>query len=1160
MASSNRKNSTGVLYHKKNKELWAALEPNKFKEYLIKNDTYKTDSKWSLKGGVLQGRCRAPEHAGKDIHPSMIINLKKGYSKCHTCGHYEHDLGRILGPITGKDPKVALKEIQSHFNIKVYKSNDFKDSEVYSKHVSMKNQLAKVFNHDLVAAIDLYREGTLKDSELFYAENMIAYLEKRDPLILDYASNLPLGIFVSSSRLTATARSLGISGSYIESMKEYLSKNMVEYYIGALVLVYHETMTDVSRFRLRLQDSVDETGKVEKVIRAIADPHTPDLGIFGLGHNAGVMGVQNKNPIALMCEGEFDALAVMVNQMHLNDPSWIPLCHSGNAASGKITALESTPIRKVMYVPDHDSGGINNTKLLLSNNHTLDISIFNWPLDILVASAPSTDLSDSISAYGFTKVNSALRELTKNYASREAWAKHRVTTECRGLDVDIPADFAAIKEIAQEYAACIGSITDHKKHEEVKKWLSDVLTNAGVSAADITSITVSASTEDDPEQEFISLISITLDNDFHFVAYEPEDRKITIWDKKKRNISFLRTSSEAGLKTDIGNTIGDLKSWVIGEVPGGLPGFVKYVDREEKQKRSYVHIDTMLGDFIRLAIRGKTPNLKELSSFEKYTRGVHWLDTSNGKQLFNINGNHVYKGYFSPDGDLFWEELSVPVYEKYYFDLSKPAWSENFDSVQNLRNAPDIPLAKLLERNMDIINIGWTFQNQKPEVDLLGAWATLVTIAKIFPSNMQFLASNERSCGKSALYAECFGGGKGTSINITEHTHYADNITPAGMKQMMDGAALPLILDEFDNQSGMRGTQEKQEEVMTMLRTSSGGDGIFIQGTTTGKPRVYRFSVSTMLAGIDPSMTEANQTRLITTDLKSGLDGRLPPQASILAKYSAEEIRETRMWNTLSTFKHIPSILSAYSEITTQLLEDPDMFGKNIMQRFKDSLVKLLSVFKAAYPGTDIWKEVGTRICNAKKAKLATLKDATANADLVDAILYTVGVEVSSQIERRTYSLIQLLSSGEIAGDQSTINQSNAGVWLQPSLKLVGSQNVMRYYLFIQWKNISSTLFKFNSRWKQPPAQLKTIASRHCKILKDHEAEAIYRKEKAIPGWVGGSGTGSYSVLDVTDYIEEGAKRQQEYYDGSTSNEYINSLPTAEAKVEEADGAAFSDI
>lgn len=1151
-----RKNTAGTLSRKKESELWAALDPVKLKEYLAKYDTYKDAANWSLKGSALSGRCRAPEHAGKDLHPSMVIYPKKGFAKCYTCGHYETSVGRILAPIVNKDPKTALKDIQSHFNVKIYKANDIKDSEDFTKHVNMKNLLAKVFNQELCEAIDLYRAGTLKDSELYYAETMVSYLAKRDPLILDYAANLPIGIFVDAQRLTNTARGMGINGSIVEAMKEYLKVNMVEYYLGALVLIYHENMKDVSRFRLRLPDSVNENGKAEKVIRAIADAFTQDLGIFGLGCNAGILDVHERNPKALLCEGEFDTIAIMINQMVLNDPTWIPLCHSGNTAAKNLSALENTPISIIYYVPDHDTGGINNTKLVLSNNHALDIKIFNWPVGITVPSAPSTDVSDSIATYGFEKVNKEFREVDKNYAKREAWARNRVNDECRDLNPDDSADFNAIKECAQEYAACVGDINNPSTHDIVKKWLCDVLTAIGVSSSEITSITVAASSEDDPEQEFVTLVALTLENRYYFVAYDNQERKITLWDKSKRHISYLRTASEAGMKSDIGNTLGDIRQWVVGEVPGGLPAFIKFSDHDEKQARNYLQIDQVTGEYLRMAIRHKIPQLLPMESFERYADGVHWLKTSAGDRLFVVNGNHVYMGYFNEEG-LFWEELNVPIYEGYYFDLSKNSWTDNIKSVQDLRNAPDVDLSTILEKNTGIIEVGWTFLNQKSESSILGAWATLATIVKIFGSNLQFLASNERSCGKSALYAELFGGGKHTNINITEHTQYVDNITPAGMRQAMDGSSRILIIDEFDNQKGSRGTQEKQEEVLLMLRTASGGDGIFMQGTTTGKPRVYRFSVSTMLAGIDPEMTEANQTRLITTDLKSGLDGRLPPQATILEKYTQEELRELRMWNTLSTFKHVPQILSAYNEVNKAILDNSDLFGEGVMQRFKESLAKIVCVFKAAYPEKDTWLAIGKEICNAKKLKLATLKNATANADLIESLLFTNGVEVATPVEKKIYSIVQLLSSSDIIGDQSPINNSNTGVWLQPSFEIGQNGNEQKYYLFIQWKNISSTLFKYNQRWKQSPAQLKNIAGRHPQVLKEADARALYQKEKAIPAWIGGTSEGSYSVLDVTEYVVESHEREQAFHQYSQSPEFVNSLPDTENK---EDGTKFGSI
>jgi hypothetical protein len=361
----------------------------------------------------------------------------------------------------------------------------------------------------------------------------------------------------------------------------------------------------------------------------------------------------------------------------------------------------------------------------------------------------------------------------------------------------------------------------------------------------------------------------------------------------------------------------------------------------------------------------------------------------------------------------------------------------------------------------------------------------------------------------------------------------------------MDGSARILIIDEFDNQKGSRGTQEKQEEVLTMLRTASGGDGVFLQGTTSGRPRKYRFSVSTMLAGIDPEMTEANQTRLITTDLKSGLDGRLPPQHVIINKWSKEKIKEQRRLNTLSIFAHIPKILSAYSEVQKAVLDDPNIFGEDVMQRFKESLGKIVCVFKAAYPESDEWIRVGRTICDAKKLKLDALKSATANADLIDSLLYSHGVEVSNALEKKVYSIIQIITSDEILADPMMLNSSNVGAWFQPSTIVQDGEEVEKFYLFVEWRIIKSTLFKYIPRWKnQAPSQLKMIAGRHPKVLKENQALEIYKKEKDIPSWVAGSiEKQTFSVVDITDLVVSSKVRSDQAHSYATSPEFQNSLP-----------------
>jgi len=270
-------------------------------------------------------------------------------------------------------------------------------------------------------------------------------------------------------------------------------------------------------------------------------------------------------------------------------------------------------------------------------------------------------------------------------------------------------------------------------------------------------------------------------------------------------------------------------------------------------------------------------------------------------------------------------------------------------------------------------------------------------------------------------------------------------------------------------------------------------------------------------------------------------------------KYSKEELREQCRWNTLCAFQHIPAILSAHNEVIKAVQDDPDVFGKDVMQRFKESLNKIVAVYKAAYPDSKKWIEVGRVICNAKKSKLASLNRSTSNADLVDSLLYTNAVEVVTPLEKRVTNIAQLLSSSSIIGDQTPLNNSNTGVWLQPS-KVLHPNEEDKFYLFVQWKNISSTLFKYNNKWKQSPMQLRNIASRHPDVVSEADSIRLYHSEKAVPSWVGGSNSITYSVVDVTKYITESHQRETEYHSSTlVNNQTQDSLPSSTSDNAEAE-------
>lgn len=1126
------------LNRKQNKALWKAAEIGKLLDFLKRHDTHLTESKWTRKGKTfLQGRCRFESHLGKDENPSLVVNVDKGYAKCHACGGFTDSLPKVLSMIAGNSFPEAVKALQSHFDAKIFTGKDIKNAEAYEERQDLKNKLAVIWNDELVSAIDAYRGGSIQDTEWHFAQPIVEMIEKRNPLFLDCAEQLPIGVFTSNHRIGVVGSSHGYSAKDIEGMKDYVRGYMKEYWLGAVTFVNHASPNEIGRIRLRLPDTIEADGSSTKVMGAIGDEDHEDIGLFGLGMSAGAIVAMDKEPKALLVEGEFDMLEIAVNQMLNNDPMVVPLSHGG-AGTHSLDPLLQTNISEVFYVQDKDHGGTANAKEILQENPKLNIKVFNWPLSLNLPGDGSVDPFDCIQHHGYASFRKEIKEFAANFAKKSMWALEQVKLICAPLDIDDDDDLVTIKKTVEDYSSCVGNIKDSEDQPIVTKWISSILTTLGADNSVVAEVTTAATTSDCPEMEFLLFLTFTIKERYAFVAIDDKTKCAVLWDKARRSVFNLQTGNDGAMKTELGNALGVLAAWVPAMVPGGIPDFVKFTDAACKNPRSLVAQEDLLNAHLRMAIRSILPDLRPLDTFEVYTDGCHWLKTANGERMFCVNGNHVYMGSFDVNKAIKWEELNTPTYETYYFDLSKPAWSVEIKSIGDLESGVPVDLRAILDRNIDMLDTGWRFHSQETETMILAAFATLSTVVKIFPTNLQFLAANERSCGKSALYAEYFGGGKGTNINVVEHTQYVDNITPAGMRQAMDGSSRILIVDEFDNQKGSRGTQEKQEEVMLMLRTASTGQGVFVQGTSSGKPREYRFSVSTMLAGIDPEMSEANQTRLITTDLQSGLISLLPPQASILQKYPEQELQATRRWITLGVFKYIPQIKESYEKIKKELQADEAKLGSNIMQRFKDSLVILLAVMDAA--GYD-WVEWGTKICAAKADKLKKLNAATSNDDLVNDLLAGDMNITDGGIGKSTTSLMLLLSDPGTAADPTTINESNTGVWLQSVFDDKDPKAPHQYYLLVHWRRVLATLLRWKRKWHTNPGNLKTIADRFKFAIPQEKIEEICSTYKGIPSWM--VGEDSVSAFNVTTWVDEASSRQIEFHSNANSDAQLNQLP-----------------
>ena len=1158
----------GITFSKKLHELFISLGTSELLEFLKRTDVYKNEAKWEQKGRMLRGRCRSPLHHGPDNNPSMLINLEKGYAKCYTCGYYESHLGKILSPIIGLDAAGSIQKLQAQLNVSVFKEKDLRDTNTaeYYKHVELRNMISRVVNHFFCLATEDYlkyidNEEGFADSPYFYTSQTLKYLYQRDPLLLKYGANLPLGLLPTKVDFVTLAQGMGITALDINDMLTCLGNKFTVTYNGAMVFSYHNDVNNVSAFRLRLPDTPD--GK--KQIVFIQDKYSESLGIFGLGHNSHVADVKAQKDVhAILVEGEFDAMAIMTYQLEAADFQCIPLCHGGSTSAGDISAITKTPITKVHLMPDNDHGGIANAKEVLSDASGMSIDVFQWPHEF---STPDIkDISDVFRRLHPPTVAECIYDYKQQYLSREAWARKRVKDECKDLNHEDTAEASEMRNIVQSYSKCLGipssAVTGTA---DLNQWVQASLKDLGLTEDLMDSFTerlsVEITADSSPEQSFMLSLQQALTKEFSFFAVDTslnDIGKILAWDIRKNCMVKVDTSNSRGIGWNIITLlIGDVVPWVHSRC--GLPSFVcaKVMNNSQGKLSPDAITENIVTDYIIKVFARMRKGLRNINTFAHKGSGVHWLPTQAGtSSLFVINGTLMFKGDFSEEGVLSWEALKSPVYEDYYLDTTLKPWTPLIKSVDDLNNPPTVPLSTILNRNMEFMNLGWDFKSQESESALMGMWATLLTVAKIFSGNFQFLAANERNSGKTALYMKAIGGSKGgedsESIHITEHTIFMEGPTPAGFKQEVKTSSRTVVIDEFDNQSGNRKLEDQQEAILTILRSASTGTSIGYKGTPSGESRKEEFSASTMLAGIDPKLNSASKSRVITTDLKSGNDFRESPEAILLRKYTSAGIAELRGWNTLAMFQYIPAILKAHAEIEDAVRETPALFESETIGRFQKPVMKLLSVYKAAGIGGDLgWLKMGRAIIASKKDHLDSLDSTTTNQLLISDMLNTNFIEVADTlgVGKTHASLISLLESPNIVGDTSSINGANVGVYLHSQDYGSGDDVVTKYYLMFQWATLkqNSRLWKVFTAYNLSEAsKIKSVASRHAKVLSDHKVDELLRESSGVlvpMSMVMPQARGTISVLDVSDTINFITSRATAIVQHSVSTDFLNTLP-----------------
>ena len=647
--------------------------------------------------------------------------------------------------------------------------------------------------------------------------------------------------------------------------------------------------------------------------------------------------------------------------------------------------------------------------------------------------------------------------------------------------------------------------------------------------------------EGSPESVFTECLKQSFLKHFIFVGRKEESASsscIVLWDYKHKNEVEMNMLSEVTITTALSKLI-DIYKWVCFHVPGGVPDFIQQAITMSPGAIGCMPEKTtekIMKPYMFKAFNAIYRTLPYIHKYQKVAQGIHWLSTTEGNQLFVVNGSKIFRGSFAT-GELQWFEVKSPVYENtYYFksplQLEKP-WSENINSLEDLKNAPPIKLSHLLSKNYQFFRAGWTFKHQDEDAYTLSLWAILLSIGKIFPQNLQLMVSAERMSGKTKLWMEAFGGANNTPIHITEHTVPIGTTTSAGLIQNHVGSSLSVILDEFDANMSTQKVKSIQREILLLLRGSSAGKSAIYKGTKEGTGRVEEFCAPMMLAGIDPDVDAATESRLLKMELVSGLRDRESPEVSIAAKFTPQEITQLRQGNTLGALPYAAQLIEAKKHIEEQLSKNPTLFGGTLPNRYVNSIVNLLSVLKIAKedggPESEkllTWQELGCQIYKVKYESIQKTYARTSDSELLDKVFTVFKFhKVPGDLNSPLTCLKSLIYNPDDPGGSSVINFYEYGLY---SYKTICSNP--RYYLFMDWQRIASSLLLKGEWSRSSPTKLCEIVSRHPDMLNELEVTQLQQVAQGIPTW--GVSTHSFAhvtVLDLTQamqtFLETNAKK-----------------------------------
>lgn len=1079
-ARSDHKLQAGAL-----KLLWKKVPVREWHRIISKADP---KGKWSIEGhNIIKGCC--PYH--DDTTPSFKLNFNMCLGKCFgSCGKVVTDLVNFYARISHKNYSQALLELSSQFDISEIIGPEANELPAFNNQQEMKKWAAIAMHKVLEEHL---RE---RPRHLEYLRPALLYLTVGRKLPFEALGHLPIGVYAKPEHLKKY-----IPDDYHRIFDSYFSKVDGKNWWGSICFHYNDQPGSISRFKMRklcsdamkicqkenlTPDEAREIG-AEKAFFVVDDPFISEMGVFGLHHYAHHLG-PDCTTNAYITEGEFDAAAVMGQQIISGRPDFMVFAIGGNGNPG-ISFLREFGIRTIWTVQDapHKNGDSVIRQLLLNSNNfvedvdnpALQYKIFQWP-----RAMRGGDLDEAINLMGYEEIVKYLvLERTNFFLNSYSWVLDKCEEEVAEIQDKLKIDIAALSEGEQNSIQKENLTTTARDNiiAVVKNWfrclhapvgkLSFIQHYARTQQIDLSLLSeVNASIyELDTLQGAAKRIAHALKEYIDIAYYEVTQAgsQFTIFNKRTAVTHILPINDE-GREVVLTQCLGrNIVDWVTEVLKGskmlGKPTGDPFIDAINIKKRVF--------RIIKEAILLIYPNVALASSMIKVGQGIHHLDIkrqngSNEDVLYFVNGDKVYKATYSETSatPCRWQQLPSCVDGGYFFMLNvQKVWSVVKDE-SDLYESTQVDKMKLFDDLRRILD-GWKFEEHDLMRDYLAAWIMSLPIQKaIGQVNMTFVTGATTS-GKTSFVRGLLGGNLNDVAfdvpSVIEGSWFSSDATAAGIYQEMDKSSLTLCLDEAEARQGTEHSERVNNFQTLAFSIPFGGSSITRGGASPTARNNYSMQMPVVMAAINMASNPTFLNRVVPVYTEKDMS-RKNIGTYISENFTDEEIARIRKNVTIGLLHDIPDIVARIPKLRMRLAKVKTPVPVN--DRYITILLPAMVIYD--YLGLDA-EDLFLRVITKNKGLIENFNSQDYHSELINAVLYTHGIRANLDGGSTTneVSAKDLILAGEIA----TLNASSIGVNLLPE----------RGWLVIFWRDVKHSLLLRTQYAGQDEAELRESVAKN---------------------------------------------------------------------------------